>query len=392
MAAVSAEAAAQLRGARAPPQPGRAVRRQRGRPAGGDDGRRSAAGDGAAVSASCCPSAIARGRHRRAVRPFDALGRRLSRSGPAAASPTTTASAPTCARSPTRARAEVRFAAECLAFANVPDEAGIAELTAAAGRRRAPSGAGSAGCRATSGAGWDFEDVRDHYLGAALRRRPGGAAHSDPERYLELSRQVSGEVDGRGHGRVAARRLTLRGRTRAVAARPRAGRRAGACSTTAASQGGLSPPAPGAGAAGRLEHRRGTGRHRRPRRQRRPRGARATLRLALYRDREARRRGGARARPRSAYTEAHNVEALLGRFIDAAWAYRFGPPAQSVITASLWNDTDDRPISSSAYFPAGIPTARATAARSWDSGARSRPSSTTARRPSASRRTASSPA
>ena len=32
---------------------------------------------------------------------------------------------------------------------------------------------------------------------------------------------------------------------------------------------------------------------------------------------------------------AHNVETLLGRFVDASWAYRFGPPAQDLVALSL---------------------------------------------------------
>jgi beta-mannosidase len=52
------------------------------------------------------------------------------------------------------------------------------------------------------------------------------------------------------------------------------------------------------------------------------------------------------------------VEALLGRFVDAAWAYRFGPPPHDIIVASLEGDTPRGPalISQSMHFPAGRPT------------------------------------
>jgi beta-mannosidase len=59
------------------------------------------------------------------------------------------------------------------------------------------------------------------------------------------------------------------------------------------------------------------------------------------------------------------VETLLGRFIDAAWAYRFGPPAQNLIVASLEADAPEEPalISQSMHFPAGRPTSTEPAAR-----------------------------
>lgn len=52
------------------------------------------------------------------------------------------------------------------------------------------------------------------------------------------------------------------------------------------------------------------------------------------------------------------VEELLGRFVDASWAYRFGPPAQDVIVTTLESEmaSDAEPASQSVRFPAGRPT------------------------------------
>ena len=46
-----------------------------------------------------------------------------------------------------------------------------------------------------------------------------------------------------------------------------------------------------------------------------------------------------------------------GRFVDAAWAYRFGPPAQDVIVATIERDGRDGPelLSQAFHFPAGRP-------------------------------------
>jgi beta-mannosidase len=81
----------------------------------------------------------------------------------------------------------VRFASECLALANVPcrravEAMGVASITEPGWKRHVPR---------DSGAAWDFDDVRDHYLATLFRVDPLQLRYADFERYLELSRAVS---------------------------------------------------------------------------------------------------------------------------------------------------------------------------------------------------------
>ncbi len=93
-------------------------------------------------------------------------------------------------------RSGLRFATEGLAFAQVPDDAALARLAALQGgqpvrshqplwKERAPR---------DLGAGWDFDDVRDHYLETLFGIRAAEARRGDLAAYWSLSRAAAAEA------------------------------------------------------------------------------------------------------------------------------------------------------------------------------------------------------
>jgi beta-mannosidase len=88
---------------------------------------------------------------------------------------------------------DVRFTPECLAFANVPEPETVSALMGGAApavhhprwKQRVPR---------DTGAGWDFDDVRDFYLQHFFGVDPVRLRSFDTGRYLQLSRVVSGEM------------------------------------------------------------------------------------------------------------------------------------------------------------------------------------------------------
>jgi len=107
-------------------------------------------------------------------------------------------------------RAEIRFASECLAFANIPEDSTLARMPGGpsirchhpAWKMRTPR---------DLGAGWDFDDVRDHYLARLFGVNPLELRYGDHDRYTALSRVVTGEVMERAFAEWRRKRSTCRG-------------------------------------------------------------------------------------------------------------------------------------------------------------------------------------
>jgi beta-mannosidase len=83
-------------------------------------------------------------------------------------------------------RASVRFASECLAFANVPARESVDAFMRDGDQPNSPRW--KARVPRDRGVGWDFDDVRDHYVRRFFGCDPLEVRYADPERYLDLGR------------------------------------------------------------------------------------------------------------------------------------------------------------------------------------------------------------
>jgi beta-mannosidase len=107
-------------------------------------------------------------------------------------------------------RAGVRFTPECLGFANVPAQSVIDALLGS-GESPMHHPKWKARVPRDSGPGWDFDDVRDHYLAQLFDVDPMRLRYADVERYLALSRVVTGELMARTFEEWRRARSTCRG-------------------------------------------------------------------------------------------------------------------------------------------------------------------------------------
>ncbi|HSN20480.1 MAG TPA: hypothetical protein VLS49_07380, partial [Usitatibacter sp.] len=248
---------------------------------------------------------------------------------------------------------QVKFATESLAFSNVPDEEGTREVLGTPTpaphhpkwKARQPR---------DNGAGWDFEDVRDHYLRELFGVDPAALRSRDLGRYFALSRVVPGELMRRvfaewrsggsscGGGLVWLHRDLVQGAGWGIvdaAGRPKAAywylKRAWAPRSVHLTDEGLN------GLAIHVVNE-----------AREPLAAAVELDM-LRADGVAcdRARHGVLVPARGTITL--NAEAMLGYFSDSTAAYRFGPPRHEAIVARLL-DVDGRTLAEDFHFPEGM--------------------------------------
>jgi beta-mannosidase len=251
-------------------------------------------------------------------------------------------------------RAEVRFASECLAFANVPEPRALPGGPSV----RAHHAAWKARTPRDLGAGWDFDDVRDHYLGRLFGVDPVSLRSTDHDRYLALGRVVTGEVMERVFGEWRRARSTCGGGlvwflrdlwpsagwgVVDAAGAPKAPlyalKRAFAPLALHVSDEG------GNGLALHVAND----------------GADAfagTLEVQLFRQGEivvGRASGGVEVAARGALELP--AAALFDGFVDLAYAYRFGPPPHDLVAATLRGPSGE--VRARAFhFPVGLPATR----------------------------------
>jgi beta-mannosidase len=272
--------------------------------------------------------------------------------------------------------ARVKFTPECLAFAQVPD----AETTALVLGSSTPPPhhpKWKAGLPRDTGAGWDFEDIRDHYLRELFAVDPVALRSHDLARYYALSRIVPGEIMRRVYAEwrspatecsgalVWFHRDFVPGAGWGIVdatGRPKAAywylKRAWTPRSLHLTDEGLD----GLGIHVVNEC---------------DRALEATVELEMLQP------GGAAPETarqpvtvpaRGAVTLG--ADAMLGYFTDSTWAYRFGPPRHEVVVARL-RDADGTVLAEDFHFPAGMGLvkphgAELRAAARWDGDGRVR--------------------
>jgi beta-mannosidase len=233
--------------------------------------------------------------------------------------------------------AGVKFASECLAFGNVPElEAFDDILPGASDDLVVTHPAWKAGVPRDVGSGWDFDDVRDHYLRELYGVDPCALRSIDHARYMRLSRRVSGEVmqevfgEWRRGDSACAGGLVLWLRDIVPGAGwgvlDSAGRPKAAYHLLKRLLAPVAVWTTDDGLAGLRVHIAND----------RPDPLTGMLRVGLYRDAELLiERAGVEVELAPNSCMDRDVEELLGRFVDASGAYAFGPPSHDLVVATL---------------------------------------------------------
>jgi len=255
-------------------------------------------------------------------------------------------------------RADVRFAAECLAFSNVPD-ATMTDRLRDEGVTPGHHPRWKAGVPRDAGSGWDFEDVRDHYVRLLFGVEPNELRARDPERYLAFGRVATGEAMLRAFAEWRRPGSSCRGGLVWFARDLTPGAGWGVVDST-----GRPKPAywylkrafaPVAllaldeGLNGLQLHALNDTSE----------PIEAELHVTLYR--EGRRRTAGTSTPvtiPARGASSVHADALFEGFVDLTYAYRFGPPQHDVVAATLRDRATGNIIASAHGFPCGLPTMR----------------------------------
>jgi beta-mannosidase len=251
-------------------------------------------------------------------------------------------------------RAEVKFATECLAFANVPEPRALPGGPSV----RAHHPAWKARTPRDLGAGWDFDDVRDHYVGRLFGVDPTLLRSTDHDRYLALGRVVTGEVMERVFGEWRRGRSTCGGGLVWFLRDlwPSAGWGlvdAGGAPKAAlyACKRAFQP----VGLHVSDEGGNGLGLHVA---NDRPSSIAGELEVALFRAGEIQVGRASRAVEIAARSTLElPAAALFDGFLDLSYAYRFGPPPHDLVAATLRASTGEV-LARAFHFPVGLPAMR----------------------------------
>jgi beta-mannosidase len=252
-------------------------------------------------------------------------------------------------------RAEVRFASECLAFANVP---GPDALPGGPGARvHHPSW--KARTPRDLGAGWDFDDVRDHYLAKLFAVDPLALRYADHDRYLALGRVVTGEVMAQVFGEWRRLRSTCAGGLVWFLRDLWTGAGWGVVDAGGAPKAAwhylrraLQPASAhlsDEGGNGLVLHLCNDG----------PRPLTGEIDVTLFRGGETRVAGGTRPLALAPHAACElPVASFFDGFYDVSYAYRFGPPSHDLVVAAARVEPAGAAPIEAFHFPLGLPTQR----------------------------------
>ncbi|HVT38149.1 MAG TPA: hypothetical protein VHE78_03835 [Gemmatimonadaceae bacterium] len=252
-------------------------------------------------------------------------------------------------------RSGVRFASECLAFGNIPEPHTLAHLGGVRGLK-VHDPAWKARTPRDLGAGWDYDDIRDHYIARLFRLDPAQLRYEDHDRYLALGRVATGEVMASVFSEWRRRRSPTRGGLVWFLRDLWPGAGWGVIDASGTPKAAwhylrraLAPVALS------LSDEGGNGIYAHVVNDR-PTAVNGDLEIELYRAGEvlvARGMHPVAVAPHAGLEV--NAAALFDGFLDLSYAYRFGPPSHDLIVASV-RDAHGTRVAQAFHFMRGLPS------------------------------------